>query len=92
MIIFLTIIFIIFSIFFIVLSLRNISVYSLRSELIFEEYEWRNNHASYFVNGKYQEFMRYHALPSYDKMLLSFWKSVKSYKTDLKPIEKYYED
>ena len=61
---------------------RNTQVLKFRLRLLDEE----------FVSGKgrrYGGFKRFDSLPSYNRMLLEFWKPLSSYE---KPLSDYYND
>jgi hypothetical protein len=59
---------------------RNFQVRDLRTELLYEERAYPNC-----------DYRRYDSLPSYDSMLLHFWKPLSSYRKDLPPLSTIYK-
>ena len=72
----------------ILMLIRNNQVYDLRQELSHEEFVWVIAQPDKFTG--YPTFLRYSSLPSYNSMLLHFWKPVSSYREALSPLESYY--
>ena len=72
--------------------IRNTQVYRMRTKLLKEESDWLKEHIPTLVEKGwiFRTHERYDRLPSYDKMLLMFWKRMGSFEKDLNPIQDYY--
>jgi len=69
--------------------IRAIRIYRFRMRLIDEEIEWVSSHLE--RTTKCIHLRRLEAIPSEEKMLLQFWKSVRKFKEEIKPVESYYK-
>jgi len=73
-------------------SIRSHLVFLLRHRLLAEEEVWLHMHSAEMADGRrqYGLFERYRRLPSYNAMLLMFWKSTGSFEREVGSIEQYY--
>lgn len=72
--------------------IRSHLVFLLSQRLLTEEGIWLNMHRDEMVEGRrqYGLFERYRRLPSYNAMMLMFWKSTGSFEREVGSIEQYY--
>jgi len=73
-------------------TIRSHSVFLLRTKLLEEESIWLTMHRDERYEGRrqYGVFERYRHLPSYNAMMLMFWKSMGSFERKVGSIEQYY--
>jgi len=73
-------------------TIRSHSVFLLRTKLLEEESIWLRMHHDEMYEGRrqYGVFERYRHLPSYNAMMLMFWKSMGSFEREVGSIEQYY--
>lgn len=71
--------------------IRNYQVYKLRDKVLQEEGNWLHAHPDHLTQCRYPYHFRYKALPSYDRMLYSFWTRVSTFEKRLKPVEEYHK-
>jgi len=67
---------------------RSEYVYRFRRRMSREEAQWLANHPD---SSKGSGFGRYDSLPSYDRMMVEFWKPLSYYERDLKSIWEYHK-
>lgn len=74
------------------MMLRSHVVFLLRTRLLSEESIWLQLHRDEMDEGRrqYGLFERYRRLPSYNAMMLMFWKSTGSFEREVGSIEQYY--
>ena len=74
------------------MMIRNHVVFLLSSRLLTEEGIWIQMHSAEMGEGRrqYGLFERYRRLPSYNAMMLKFWKSMGSFEREVGSIEQYY--
>ena len=72
--------------------IRSHLVFLLRHRLLSEESIWLELHRDEMREGRrqYGLFERYCRLPSYNAMMLRFWKSTGSFEREVGSIEQYY--
>lgn len=78
----------------ILILIRNKMVYRLRSRLLAEEGDWLRGHLAEMSDGRRQGgvYERYKCLPSYDAMVLRFWRTPSSFEREIGPVEQYYPE
>jgi len=67
---------------------RNFRVHEFRMRLLAEEDKFIRGDVNQRWKGK---FIRFESLPSYDSMLLHFWKPLSSYEREF-PLNKFYKE
>jgi len=74
------------------IMIRNALVFLLSHRLLAEESLWLHMHYAEMVEGRrqYGVFERHRRLPSYNAMMLMFWKSTGSFEREVGSIEQYY--
>jgi len=74
------------------IGIRSHLVFLLRNRLLTEEGIWIQMHCAEMSEGRrqYGMFERYRRLPSYDAMMVMFWKSTGSFEREVGSIEQYY--
>ena len=81
-------------IFTLVMLIRNRMVFRLRSRLLEEEGDWLRQHRAELREGRrrWGIFERYRRLPSYDAMVLKFWRTPSSFEWEIGSVEQYYPE
>jgi len=76
----------------VLMMLRSHVVFLLSSRLLSEESIWLQFHRDEMCEGRrqYGVFERHRRLPSYNAMVLMFWKSMGSFEREAGSIEQYY--
>ena len=76
----------------VLMTIRSHLVFLLRHRLLAEEEIWLTMHRNEMDEGrrKWGLFERYRRLPSYNDMMLMFWKSTGSFEREVGSIEPYY--
>lgn len=72
--------------------IRTSMVSRLRERLLNEESDWYKDHHDELRDGRRQWgiYERNRRLPSFDVMVLKFWRTMSSFERELGPIEQYY--